>query len=897
MYAQFMMKKSLFFESVEAYEHDEEWQRLAAELLGKQWKLKRWSLWVSANCQDVDTPSQGFKIHISPDVDRIAEQMETVLRILKNYRVSFKFIADKRLVKLTNSKNFPRSASAKFITIYPSEACFVPLANELAASLSGFNGPYILNDKRVNDSSVVYYRYGGFLRVVRPGPSGRQQYLIQAPSGEWIEDRRMPGFHLPSWVADPFPSMPGESKGSPLLNGRYKVKSAIHFSNSGGIYKALDVTTNRTVLIKEARRLCGLRDVGAVNFYAQDALRHEYAVLRKLNESGATPVAYDYFNEWEHEFLVEEFIEGKTWVKFFAEGRLFLVPFVRGWCDTTEFLRCFGGIVDNAIKAVRKAHHSGVVLGDLSIHNLMIEPDSLSVRIIDVESAVIEGEASSWQAQWYTDGFAPPERKSRKHSLSSDDWYALGKCAMAAILPLQGLVELGVMSDQALLDYLVHTTQLPLAVREVVQALLDGQPEQAQTFCRRYLQADAAGGPRVDMAIMSTSSTPPLPFRKPPAGLLDRLESFLIDTYRGTDAIELWPADPALYETNRWNIAYGGVGVLGFLETHGRRYRMPSNLGLMLTSIDTYLPHIDDISLFNGLSGIAVYLSMSGRHEVALGLLRHVGSHVGRFQLPCIYGGEAGVGLAALSIFHDTGDPVAMKIARSSADFLMRTAVRPLDHHACWPAATDGSEAKYGFGSGAAGIALFLGQYGLVTQQMAPKQLARDAVNYVIAAARMDFHGRPQWGVDGADSRYFPYALDGGAGIGAVLLRLGLLLGEVKYVDLAESVASACFSKLSSGPGQFTGLSGILELMTDLSVLRGGSRYRYMMDEMCEGIGLFAMDLGSQTAFPGAHLLRFSCDFGTGTAGVGMALARATKGRGARTFFDFSLPSARLFDV
>ncbi len=44
----------------------------------------------------------------------------------------------------------------------------------------------------------------------------------------------------------------------------------------------------------------------------QRSLRREYRLLQVLSGSGVTPEPVDYFVDWEHEFLVEEFIAGTS---------------------------------------------------------------------------------------------------------------------------------------------------------------------------------------------------------------------------------------------------------------------------------------------------------------------------------------------------------------------------------------------------------------------------------------------------------------------------------------------------------------------------------------------------------------------------------------------------------
>jgi hypothetical protein len=124
--------------------------------------------------------------------------------------------------------------------------------------LIGYTGPYILSDRRYRDSGVVHYRYGGILPTRRLDVTGRGVPVMQLQYGQMVDDERLPFFHLPHGMSDPFASEPDaaetDAEGT-LKQGRYLVQSVIGFSNPGGVYVALDRETGSKVLIKEARPL------------------------------------------------------------------------------------------------------------------------------------------------------------------------------------------------------------------------------------------------------------------------------------------------------------------------------------------------------------------------------------------------------------------------------------------------------------------------------------------------------------------------------------------------------------------------------------------------------------------------------------------------------------------
>ena len=47
-----------------------------------------------------------------------------------------------------------------------------------------------------------------------------------------------------------------------LKEGRYRIETALHFSLTGGVYKAVDMDTAKTVIIKEARPHTSIHENG-----------------------------------------------------------------------------------------------------------------------------------------------------------------------------------------------------------------------------------------------------------------------------------------------------------------------------------------------------------------------------------------------------------------------------------------------------------------------------------------------------------------------------------------------------------------------------------------------------------------------------------------------------------
>ncbi|MDA3308118.1 MULTISPECIES: class III lanthionine synthetase LanKC [Stenotrophomonas] len=899
-YYEHSLLPSRFFEPIDAYKHRDDWETSIRSQLPGGWQLFRSSYWLQAVSPGISFPDQGFKLHVSPDYARLREQLEATVAVLVEREASFKVVADDFLVEITNSKNFPRVASGKFITIYPTdEAHFLALAAALRDALSGFHGPYILTDRRVPDSNVVFYRYGGLRSIRGSNEDGGIKHLIRAPDGQLVEDRRDPSFYLPAWVRDPFDGMHAPPAASDpddgALQGRFEVESALHFSNSGGVYKATDRTTGTAVVLKEARPHCGLRSGGSgARVDAQQALRREYEILRRLEHLGCAPRPLQLFQEWEHLFLAQEMIDFPTWRSFFTREEVFMGPFVRGWCRVESFVGAMVPIMRNTIALLQRVHADGVILGDLSPNNIMIDPDTYAIRVIDVESATFDDQASAWNTYWATRGYGRPERMNQTGVSPDDDWYALGKCAMSSIIALEGLtISEGneeSISDVDLAQHLVSSTGLPPTFLDVVTSLLAGNPDQALEGLERLQSFLDLPPPERRFAelghtIATASMTSPIA-----APDLDRVADFIDATYRDASRTEFWPADPGVYATNKWNLAHGAAGIVAFLDQMGRA--APEKVERALQS-ENLAKATDEIGLYSGLAGLATYAAMRGHTLGTEEAVSKISNSPYRHRSADILSGEAGVGIAMLSILRLTGLEQARRTAHDCAQFLKRTAVKD-ENGARWPSSDDKKTAYFGYSRGAAGIAYFLAQYATVEGDAEAAELAHDALKFVIGSAVIDTRGNLQWSPHATDSRLMPYWSHGSAGIGAVLLRTGMLLDAPRYVELANTIANAAFSKLSVCIGQFDGLAGCLEYQTDLCLLTRTAEAAFYKEQLQEGIHLYARRTPEGIAFPGNFAMRLSCDFATGTAGVAMALRRARHG-GSRPLLDFALPSAALF--
>lgn len=122
-------------------------------------------LWTQINFNNRYIPSQGWKIHISANMNNYKEILDIVAKICMDRELSFKFSSDTWLFCRINSKSIPREAAGKFITIYPDTEENFHTYIELFYDKLKFEGPFILSDRRYKDCKVLYYRYGSIKTI------------------------------------------------------------------------------------------------------------------------------------------------------------------------------------------------------------------------------------------------------------------------------------------------------------------------------------------------------------------------------------------------------------------------------------------------------------------------------------------------------------------------------------------------------------------------------------------------------------------------------------------------------------------------------------------------------------------------------------------------------------
>ncbi|MFG1806322.1 class III lanthionine synthetase LanKC [Streptomyces sp. NPDC049040] len=782
-------------------------------------------------------PRQGWKIHVSAALGNADKVAAKVWDHCVPRGIPFKFVPSPQMLLLRNSKYAGRDTSGKFVTIYPdSEQQLREILEELGELLDGEPGPYILTDLRWGEGPL-YVRYGAFLKRFCVGERGTLVSAIEDAEGRLVPDSRAPAFHVPDWVTLPDFLHPHlQARNSTTVGDLpYRIESALHFSNGGGVYIGTDTRSGEKVVLKEGRPHAGLASDGAD---AVTRLERERDALLRLSGLGVAPEVRDWFVLGDHRFLVMEFLEGTPLNSQFSHRHPLLSPDPdpEVVADYTRWaLRVHAG-VERAVAAV---HSRGVVFNDLHMYNIMIGQDGESVRLLDFEAAAADTD-NLRQSVAHPGFMAPRDRRG-----TAVDHYALACLRLALFLPVTTLLPVDREKAGHLAEVIGEQFPVPRAFLEEAVAEITRDLPAADRRTGRYLPAATTDWPAARDAMAEAILASATPGRE------DRL--FPGDIVQFSDGGGL-------------GVGHGAAGVLLALEETGLpRYEEGERWLLDRTAPP---PAGTPLGLYDGIAGIAYTLDRLGHTERALELIRTLLGEKWQQSGSDLSGGLAGIGLVLDHLAHRTGETDLQERALEAAGIV-----------AARLAATGTPRA--GLMRGAAGPALLftrlherLGAPALLTHATRALQLDLDRCVRTAAGGLDVDEG---W-------RTMPYVGDGSVGIGLVLddfLQLARAAGNLdpavadRFEQARTDIVAAATLRLYAQPGLFSGRAGmILHLArTSTPALPEGA-----LAAQIDALGWYGMPYRGGLAFPGNQMMRLSMDLGTGTAGCLLALGAARSG-------------------
>ncbi|HUK90060.1 MAG TPA: class III lanthionine synthetase LanKC, partial [Blastocatellia bacterium] len=776
-----------------------------------------------------------------------------------NSDIPFKFALDPQIRSLMCSKSWYRGGSGKFITLYPANLeKFKCLLEELYDRVRDESGPYILSDKRYKDCRALYYRYGGMASHYELDITGQRDPVLLSPDGSTIPDERTPYFEPPAWEANPFHEEFVEDAGAPnVMAGRYAVKSALSFSNSGGVYLADDVKLGREVVIKEARPNTVVDDWG---HDAVSRLTKEYQILKLLAPTGCVPEPVQMFEEWEHAFLVEEYIKGDD-LRHLLLTRSPLLRVRPTLAESTAYYEMFRTLCKNIISAIGCVHRHGVVFGDISPNNVKVIPGTLETRLIDLETACRL--ATDDPTVLHTLGYRKKEKPSAEPGTQADDLHAIASVMFYLIFPISAL---SVLKDDVFISVL-RTMLADLGWSEtpvfnIVQGLSSGQMscEEACALLGSPVRLRPPSyAEEVDEDFFETAK--------------HKLGEFLVHHMR-PDGDLLFPADPFIRQTNPLSLGFGACGVLYALKKSG--IEIPSSASVWLEErLDKLDPDTVPPGLLTGTAGIAWCLLELGAVERAAHLMQLANESRLRTAHHSYFYGMAGIGMANLAFYHRTGGVRFLNAAVELASHLLdQSGENERGTH--WKS---GDLVHLGLGYGPSGVALFFLRLFEMSGDEKWLRFGRQALLFDISHGVELEPGIVTFPRGVNDTTVDPYLEEGSAGIARVALRFGMF-------EKAESMLLDAHRKYSVFAGLLYGTTSFVDIFTDARQFLDDDKYRQMARRPLAGIrDMYLLKYQEGWATPGDGLFRVSCDYATGVAGVLRAFDRA----GRLDAADFSL--------
>jgi hypothetical protein len=824
---------------------DPEWDRPAPA----GWTRAEFGEWVGYTPDDARIPDQGWKVHASACSHNADAVLDAAFVDCVEHGIAFKFLRRRHLLFLSNSKPADRGASGKFVTIYPrDEAELEALLTRLGTVLRDQPGPYVLTDLRWEDGPL-YVRYGAFVDRRVLDPNGTLLPAIADAEGRLVPDLRAPTFQLPPWVTLPeflAPHLAARAAGT-LGELPYRIDGALHFSNGGGVYTALDERSGERVVLKEARPNAGLTEAG-VDAIAR--LEHEADILGQLAGLPAVPEVRDAFTSGGHRFLVQERAEGSTLAAELKSRHPTATtdPDPRAVADYTAWAIEIAAGVEAAVATV---HERGIVIGDLNPSNVLIGPDG-HVRLVDWEVAAPIGAVS--RATLGAPGFAAPPGATGLDV----DRFALACLRLHLFLPLTRLVALERGKAQELADEIARRFPVPPSyLSEAVEML--------------HAVGGAAGS--------STAIGPP------PAGALDGAswpgdrDSMVRAILRSADPTRDDRLFPGAIEqfggAGGIDFATGAAGVLYALDATGAG-RFPDHEDWLVRQARR-ASQGTPLGLFRGLHGVAYVLQRLGRSDDAHELLaRCVDELDGGRPLMGI---DLGAGLTGIAL--NLAHFAALTDDAGLRDRMWRLAdeivERVRDDSAIGPV-SGGRYPAAGLMRGSSGPGLLAirlfeesGDDGLL--DVAAAALRQD-LRRCVERADGTLHVDEGW-------RTTLYLADGTAGIGMVLAEYLRHREDEELGDALAAIRRTIAPSICLGAGLFAGRAGLLLALGHLGRRNGETTGPEVVEpEVVEPevvgqvrlLHVHAFGYFGNLAFPGDRLLRLSMDVATGTAGVLLAM-------------------------
>ncbi|MBW4623273.1 MAG: tetratricopeptide repeat protein [Cyanosarcina radialis HA8281-LM2] len=212
-----------------------------------------------------------------------------------------------------------------------------------------------------------------------------------------------------------------------LLSGRYKIIEVLGRGGFGITYLAQDTDSSNS--------LCAVKQLNPYTAdleAAKQLFQREAEILKLLKEAQQIPKFFDYFEEGDNCYIVEEYVNGKS---------LDRLP-LNYW---TEHKAIF--FLWEILSILQPLHERQIIHRDIKPANLILRDKDSKLVLIDFGAVkqIDRHQISMPSTRIITPGYSPPEQEAGTPQLNSDI-YAVG---MTAIQLLSGTIPKSLPQDEA----------------------------------------------------------------------------------------------------------------------------------------------------------------------------------------------------------------------------------------------------------------------------------------------------------------------------------------------------------------------------------------------------------------------------------------------------------------
>ncbi|MEB7725457.1 class III lanthionine synthetase LanKC [Mammaliicoccus fleurettii] len=840
------------YESTESYKPKTDYIKETLNLVLKtNGVIKNNGLWTYIDFGN-NLPDQGWKIHVSATLGNDNDILKIVTQYCSENKVTFKHLSDKNMLVFLNGKYNNRGSAGKFITIYPINTKeFKKILEDLYPLLKKYEGSYILSDKRYKDCKVLYYRYGGIKGKTFLNYRGEQEYYLRSPDGEMINDTRHAYWNPPYWIEDPFDDLIKDNDDeNDLLHDRYEINNVIEFSADGGVYLGTDTLTNNKVVIKEARPNTAFDFSGSD---AIDRLENEYSKLDSLKDFDYTPDVIEKFYEWEHLFLVEEFLEGETLNSYMMS----ISPIMQNNYNK-DYVVDFNNNLKNVYLAICKIvdefHNRNMILQDISPRNIIINQESNTMKFIDLETAYLANVENPTNVK--TPGFYDVnETENDKYKVEIKN---LSYLFFSCIFPVNSIFTL---SNNKLFDFLnsfVNYGVLNSDLGRIIKSINVGEINSIDTIYEKLDNVNISKSYVEKHDLVESTSL---------EQLISGIEKSVISEIENMDNQKIFSSDPMGIFTNKLGMAYGASGVIyGLLSNSDKTFELDKVISwILLNSQGENIP----ANLFNGYAGIAYVLADLNYHEASDYLIKKANTSDLLKDCYDLFYGLAGVGLSNLKLYKEINDIYYLNEAIKIGDTLIEEGISNQNGNIYWP--DKNNSVFLGFGRGSSGIALYLLYLYYETKDDKYLKCGIKAIKFEIDNVHYNENGLIsilRGELSSQENVQSPYLYDGACGLGSVLLRYKKYIEPNEYNQLLDGILKESLRKYVAFPSLMRGVSGLGHFMLDCYLLENKQIFMDQALEVADTLNIFAIKKNDNVYFAGEQLFRYSSDYSTGSSGV-----------------------------